>query len=36
MLFERLPDLRLDPEQRAEIAGWEFPGPRRLPVVWDP
>jgi len=36
MLFERLPDLRLDPEQRAEIAGWEFRGPRRLPVVWDP
>ena len=35
MLFERLPNLRLDPEQTVEITGWEFRGPRRLPVVWD-
>jgi len=35
MLFERLANLRLDPEQPAEISGWEFRGPARLPVVWD-
>ena len=35
MLFERLPNLRLDPEQTVEITGWEFRGPRRLPVLWD-
>ena len=35
MLFERLPNLRLDPAQPAEITGWEFRGPSRLPVVWD-
>ena len=29
------PNLRLDPEQTVEITGWEFRGPRRLPVVWD-
>ena len=36
MLFQRLPNLRLDPEQTVEITGWEFRGPRRLPVLWDP
>ena len=35
LLFERLPNLRLDPDDPAEIVGWEFRGPRRLPVVWD-
>jgi cytochrome P450 len=36
MLLERLPDLRLDPDHPAEISGWEFRGPTRLPVLWDP
>ncbi|UGS38050.1 cytochrome P450 [Capillimicrobium parvum] len=36
MLFERLPSLRLDPDEPAEIGGWEFRGPARLPVLWDP
>ncbi|MGH3040431.1 MAG: cytochrome P450 [Gaiellaceae bacterium] len=35
LLFERLPNLRLDPDRRVEITGWEFRGPRALPVIWD-
>ncbi len=35
VLFERLPGLRLDPEQDVEIRGWEFRRPMRLPVRWD-
>ena len=35
MLFERLPDLRLDPDQSVSIKGWVFRGPVNLPVVWD-
>lgn len=34
-LFERLPGLRPDPEQRPEEAGWVFRGMTKLPVVWD-
>ncbi|MEL7465163.1 MAG: cytochrome P450 [Pseudomonadota bacterium] len=32
MLFERLPDLRLDGEAR--FGGWAFRGPLQLPVAW--
>jgi hypothetical protein len=33
-LFERLPNLRLDPERRAEIRGLVFRKPARLDAVW--
>jgi len=33
-LFERLPDLRLDPHDLPRLRGWEFRAPARLPVVW--
>lgn len=36
MLLERLPNLRPDPAEPAQISGWEFRGPSRLPVLWDP
>lgn len=35
MLFERLPNLRLDPEKSVSVRGWVFRGPVNLPVVWD-
>jgi hypothetical protein len=35
-LFENLPDLRLDPEQPAELRGWEFRAPRQLHVLFTP
>ncbi len=36
-LLDRLPNLRLDPEQPPpEIVGYAFRGPERLPVVFDP
>ncbi|HEY5579380.1 MAG TPA: cytochrome P450 [Acidimicrobiia bacterium] len=34
-LFERLPGLRLHPDERVELHGFEFRGPRSLRVVWD-
>ncbi|MGR3503485.1 cytochrome P450 [Pseudaestuariivita sp.] len=36
MLFDRLRNLRLDPDAEIEERGWVFRGPTRLPVVWDP
>lgn len=33
-LFDRLPGLRLDPEQPARIEGWVFRGMTALPVRW--
>ena len=37
VLFDRLPNLRLDPAQREEtgIVGMAFRGPNRLPVLFD-
>jgi len=34
-LLERLPGLRLDPEQPPLFTGWEFRAPRHLHVRWD-
>jgi hypothetical protein len=34
LAFERLPDLRIDPREPIEIAGWAFRGLRNLPVTW--
>ena len=34
-LFERLPKLRLHPEEQVVISGFEFRGPKSLRVVWD-
>ena len=34
-LFERLPRLRLEPDQDIELHGFEFRGPRHLWVEWD-
>ncbi len=34
-LFERLPDLRLDPERPPLVSGWEFRAPRHLHVTWN-
>ena len=36
VLFERLPNLRLDDDQPIELHGWEFRGPKHLHVRWDP
>lgn len=33
-LFERLPGLRLDPENAPTLNGWVFRGPTSLPVIW--
>ena len=33
-LFERLPGLRLDPDDAPHLRGWEFRAPARLPVRW--
>ncbi|MBI3648262.1 MAG: cytochrome P450 [Actinobacteria bacterium] len=35
LLFERLPNLRLDPDRPARFAGWEYRGPAHLHVRWD-
>ncbi|KAB1644213.1 cytochrome P450 [Gulosibacter chungangensis] len=35
-LFDRLPDLRLDPQNPAEASGWVFRGMSKLPVQWTP
>lgn len=35
MLFDRLPDLCLDPDRQARAAGWVFRGMTELPVVWN-
>jgi cytochrome P450 len=36
MLFERLPNLRLDPAQPVRMTGWEYRAPLELHVRWDP
>lgn len=33
-LFDRFPDLRLDPENPAEASGWVFRGMSKMPVQW--
>lgn len=33
-LFDRLPDLRLDPANPAEASGWVFRGMSKMPVQW--
>ena len=35
VLFERLPNLRLDGEDPVHLNGWEFRRPLRLDVAWD-
>ena len=35
VLFERLPNLRLDEDRPIELSGWEFRRPLHLDVVWD-
>jgi cytochrome P450 len=35
-LFERLPNLRLDPARPTEISGWEFRSPHHLHLEFDP
>jgi cytochrome P450 len=35
VLLERLPGLRLDPEARVEISGWEFRSPHEVKVRWN-
>ncbi len=35
-LFERLPDLRLDPDREVTLSGFEFRGPTALPLRWTP
>ena len=35
MLLDRFPQLRLDPAQEVELAGWEFRAPVALHVRWD-
>jgi cytochrome P450 len=35
-LFERLPDVRLDPERPPELRGWEFRAPAHLHVQFTP
>ncbi|MDV8128857.1 cytochrome P450 [Rhodococcus sp. IEGM 1304] len=36
ILFDRLPDLRLDPEKPVQVGGWVFRGLLTLPVLWSP
>jgi cytochrome P450 len=36
ILLDRLPNLRLDPERPATLAGWEFRAPDSTWVLWDP
>lgn len=35
LLFERLPDLRLEPSPLVRINGWAFRGLQNLPVCWN-
>jgi cytochrome P450 len=35
VLFDRIADLRLDPDRPIEITGWEFRSPRHLHVQWN-
>ncbi len=35
LLFERLPNLRLDADRPAEISGWEFRSPHHLHLLFD-
>jgi cytochrome P450 len=35
VLLERLPRLRLEPDTRVEISGWEFRSPHELKVRWN-
>lgn len=35
MLFDRIPDLRLDPDNPAQASGWVFRGMSKMPVQWD-
>jgi cytochrome P450 len=35
VLLERIPGLRLDPDQPIEITGWEFRSPHHLHVQWN-
>jgi cytochrome P450 len=35
LLFERLPNLRLDPDRPTEITGWEFRSPHHLHLLFD-
>jgi cytochrome P450 len=35
VLLDRLPNLRLDPERPATLAGWEFRAPDSTWVLWD-
>jgi len=36
ILFDRLPNLRLDPARPVELRGWEFRAPMSTWVRWDP
>ncbi len=36
VLFERLPDLRLDPDRPAVLTGWEFRSPEHVHLHFDP
>jgi cytochrome P450 len=36
LLFERLPNLRLDSGREPVFRGWEYRGPQSLDVRWDP
>jgi cytochrome P450 len=36
VLLERLPNIRLNPEQPAEFEGWEFRSPKHLHLLFDP
>jgi hypothetical protein len=33
-LFDRIPDLRLDPSSPSSDAGWVFRGMTKMPVIW--
>ncbi|MDQ3865722.1 MAG: cytochrome P450 [Actinomycetota bacterium] len=35
VLFERLPNLRLDPDRPIELSGWEFRSPHHLHLLFD-
>jgi hypothetical protein len=34
-LFDRLPGLRLDPDNASTDAGWVFRGLTKMPVLWN-
>jgi cytochrome P450 len=35
LLFDRLPNLRLDPDRPMEVSGWEFRSPHHLHLLFD-